>query len=144
MMMNLTIHFSKLMEVISARLPGSQSVKIERVFPVDDFQRIVSIERCRVNRNGGSFALIVFNLEKSQFKNHLLLKLAKGIQDRARISDQLGWYDHGRLALMLPETSARGAQTFIADLYTQNKNGMPKPLVDLYTYPLSKSKDKKR
>ena len=101
-----------------------------------DFQKLVEIERCRVHRNGGKFTLIVFKLEEIQLKIKLFSKLIEGISRRARISDQMGWYDHRRLGLILPETSTDGAQKFIQDLYRQNLNGMPKPAVDFYVYPL--------
>lgn len=134
--MNVTAHFNKIRKAICTWSSASPCDTVEQVVSSAEFQKIVAIERCRVNRNGGTFALIVFKLEKAQLEMDLLLKLVRGISQRARLSDQLGWYDHDHLGLILPETSALGAQKFISDLYALNPNGMPKPPVDLYTYPL--------
>lgn len=122
--------------------PGRQrslsAESMNMVSSLEDFQKIVEIERCRVNRNGKSFAVIVFNLEKFQLEIKSLSKLVKGIIRRARISDQIGWYDYDRLGLILPETSTIGAKKFIKDLYHKSSNGIPRPPVDLYVYPLPK------
>ena len=109
---------------------------MEQVSSLSDFQKIVEMERCRVNRNEGSFVIVVFNLEKFQLELNLLSKLVQRIIQRSRITDQIGWYDYNRLGVILPETSTIGAQKFIQDLYLQNQNGMPKPPIDLYSYPL--------
>ena len=115
-------------------MPGS----MDHVSSLSNFQKIIEMERCRVNRNGGSFVIVVFNLEKFQLELNLLSKLVQRIIRRSRITDQIGWYDYNRLGVVLPETSTLGAQKFIQDLYLQNQNGIPRPPIDLYPYPLQK------
>ncbi len=110
---------------------------IEHVFSLHDFQRLVEIERCRVNRNGGTFVVVVFRLEKIELPAKLLTKLVQGIYQRSRMSDQMGWYDDNHLGVILPETSQTGAQKFIEDLYRSNSNSMPMPQFDFYVYPSS-------
>lgn len=115
-------------------MPGS----MDHVSSLSNFQKIIEMERCRVNRNGGSFVIVVFNLEKFHLELNLLSKLVQRISRRSRITDQIGWYDYNRLGVILPETSTLGAQKFIQDLYLQNQNGIPRPPIDLYPYPLQK------
>jgi hypothetical protein len=137
--MDLIRFFIKIKRVIwpwSKRCLSVESMKM--VSSLEEFQKIVEIERCRVNRNGKSFAIIVFNLEKGQLEIQILSRLVQGIIARARISDQIGWYDYSKLGLILPETSSLGAQKFIQDLYHQHSSDIPKPPIDLYIYPLLK------
>lgn len=136
--MNLVTLFNKFKKTLRDRSLPCQPDEIRKVTSAEDFQRVVTMERSRVNRNGGSFALIVFKLEASQSEFDLLKKLVQGIYRRTRMSDQLGWYNHHHIGLMLPETSEAGARKLVSDLYSQNINGMPKPSVDVYTYPLER------
>ncbi len=115
--------------------PNDLNGSIEQIFSRKDFQKLLEIERCRVNRNGGKFVVIVFKLEEIRLKTELLAKLAQGIFQRARMSDQMGWYDDKRLGIILPETSPTGAQKFIQDLYKNKSNGMPRPKFEFYVYP---------
>jgi hypothetical protein len=132
------IWLNKIKERIWRRSKKSMPGSMDHVSSLSDFQKIIEMERCRVNRNGGSFVIVVFNLEKFQMELNLLSKLVQRISQRSRITDQIGWYDYNRLGVILPETPTLGAQKFIQDLYLQNQNGIPRPPIDLYSYPLQK------
>ena len=136
--MKIAIYLNKIKNRIRLRSKRSIPGSMDHVNSLSDFQKIVEMERCRVNRNGGSFVIVVFRLEKAQLELNLLSKLVQRIVQRSRINDQVGWYDYNRLGVILPETSTMGAQKFIQDLYLQNQNGMPRPPIDLYPYPLQK------
>jgi hypothetical protein len=141
--MKIATYFNKIKENIWLRARISTPMSLDHVSSLSGFQKIVEMERCRVNRNGGSFVIVVFNLERFQLELNLLSKLVQRIVQRSRISDQIGWYDYNRLGVILPETSTIGAQKFIQDLYLKSQNGMPKPPVDLYPYPLKNKALKK-
>ena len=131
--MKIAIYLNKIKNRIRLRSKRSIPGSMDHVNSLSDFQKIVEMERCRVNRNGGSFVIVVFKLEKAQLE--LLSKLVQRIVQRSRVTDQIGWYDYNHLGMILPETSTIGAQKFIQDLYLQNQNGMPNPSIDLYHYP---------
>lgn len=134
--MNVAAYFEKIKEVISPWSRNSGLNYMKRISSLAEFKELVAIERCRANRNGGIFTLIVFKLEEVHLDANPLSKLTEAIVRRARITDRMGWYDHGLIGLILPETSGDGARKFLQDLYRQNPNGMPKPKVDLYVYPV--------
>jgi hypothetical protein len=133
--MKIAIYLNKIKNRFWLRSKRSNPGSMDHVSSLSDFQKIVEMERCRVNRNGGSFVIVVFKLEKTQLELNLLTKLVQRIVQRSRVTDQIGWYDYNRLGIILPETSTIGAQKFIQDLYLQNQNGMPNPSIDLYHYP---------
>jgi hypothetical protein len=133
--MKIATYLDKIRNRIRCKNRKSIPETMDHVSSLSDFQKIVEMERCRVNRNGGSFVIVVFKLEKAQLELNLLSKLVQRIVQRSRITDQVGWYAYNRLGIILPETSTIGAQKFIQDLYRQNQNGMPKPSIDLYPYP---------
>lgn len=136
--MKIATYLNKIRDRIWSRSKKSMPGSMDHVSSLSNFQKIIEMERCRVNRNGGSFVIVVFNLEKFHLELNLLSKLVQRISRRSRITDQIGWYDYNRLGVILPETSTLGAQKFIQDLYLQNQNGIPRPPIDLYPYPLQK------
>jgi len=136
--MNVAAYLDKIKEAIIPWSRNSFLDAMNLIASPAEFKRLIAIERCRVNRSGGVFTLVVFNLDKIQLQIKSLSKLTATITRRARISDRMGWYDNGLLGLILPETPISGAQKFIRDLYNLNRNGMPRPKVDLYVYPSDK------
>ena len=102
---------------------------------ISNFTAIIIRERNRSDRNNQKFALIMFNVYN--LKNNLLEfdQLLETLSSRLRISDEIGWYDEQRLAVLLPDTSYDGAHTFANSLY------MNKPIIDslfsytVYMYP---------
>ena len=130
-----TTYFEKLKRVLS---PGKNPLTPDspgRIPTSAAFQETIKIERNRVNRNGGTFTIIVFDINGIADQSAFFSSLVECIAGRIRVSDKIGWYDHGRLGLILPETSTIGAKKLVQDLYKHRLNGIPRPPVEFYIYP---------
>jgi len=78
------------------------------------FHSILVREKARADRNGHGFSLVA--LEVSQ--NEDISPLVKKMQKKIRTSDEIGWFDHNTLGILLYNTSANGAWQFV----DKNKN----------------------
>ncbi len=92
-------------------------------------------ERCRADRNGQEFSLILFRLPQSIGPSRSAMRVAKTVLSRARATDEIGWFDNETVCAILPDTSAQGAQKF-ADLVAAGaRDSFQVPQVSIYTYP---------
>jgi hypothetical protein len=96
------------------------------------FGRELQRRRALVDRAGGRFVLVVFdapiNSSRNGNGNAGRMRLCEVIKERARMSDIIGSYDASgnRIAVILPETTATGATTFVKsvdDMVRDRLNG---------------------
>ncbi len=85
------------------------------VHDTEELRRVLWRERCRSDRNGHGFTLLVFG-DRSGDPVRSLGRLVEVLQTRVRGTDEMGWLDARRLAVLLPETSYRGAETLAQDV----------------------------
>jgi len=99
-----------------------------------EFRSIIERERARADRTDHQFSLIVLDLrspdENHQTTNHILQKIFR----RVRRIDEIGWYDQNRIGIILPYTSAQGAQKFAESLSNSFSLPMEQCLLNVYTY----------
>lgn len=74
-----------------------------------EFQRALSKERSRVDRNGNCFGFIILRLESLTAARTQTVRLGKLLHRRLRDTDEKGHLGLGRIGLLLPETA--GAET---------------------------------
>lgn len=79
-----------------------------RINSSEDFTLLLIKERGRADRTNSRFSLIIFDIQA--FSNPELQRLLAFSRKSIRISDDLGWFDERHIALMLPNTSVKGAE----------------------------------
>ena len=76
----------------------------------EDFHKVLKRERFRADRNNHEFSLIVFDVGVLKKNMGAARHFIDILTSRVRISDEVGLYDERRLAVLLPDTSSRGAR----------------------------------
>ncbi len=90
---------------------------------VREFRHAVDEERMRVDRNGRTFSLVVFDCGKRDgaAKNR---QLSTACRDRLRMIDRVGLLASGEVGLLLPGTDVTGAHKVVNDIVDLvQKNG---------------------
>jgi len=105
-----------------------------KIYYEDEFRSIIERERARADRTDHQFSLIVLDLgspdENHHRTNHILQKIFR----RVRRIDEIGWYGQNRIGIILPYTSAQGAQKFTESLCNSFSLPMEECLLNVYTY----------
>jgi len=101
------------------------------VLPREEFRAIIRHECARCDRNSHEFSLILLDLDRfnGNGKRHSNQFIRNTIR-RMRTTDEIGWFDHNRIGIFLPETSNEGAKSFIKEITKENS-------FKIYTYPSS-------
>ena len=89
-------------------------------------------ESARCERTGGAFSLIVFEPCRSRKERK---QLAAILVDRARGTDEVGWYDHRRLCAILPDTNPTGAGEFVRGVAARAAAAGLDARPAVYSYP---------
>ncbi|MDP6838479.1 MAG: sugar transferase [Planctomycetota bacterium] len=97
---------------VLARLSGAKD--LEAIVPVESLRRSITRERYRADRTRRPLSVALFDtaLATPQEVRHL----AQRLDDRRRLTDDLGWLDTRHIAALLPDTPATGAERFVSDI----------------------------
>ncbi len=101
------------------------------------FMRVLEKERCRADRSGTMFTLLVIPLDRHSLSPELEKRIYSLLKSNLRIVDEIGWLNRNRLGILLSNTPREGAHRFLKRL-----QAMPDFPVDLknygvYSYPES-------
>jgi lipopolysaccharide/colanic/teichoic acid biosynthesis glycosyltransferase len=99
-----------------------------------DFTTTVCRERARADRSGGEFSIVTFTANVQSAKGNALRRIAKHLSRRARIIDQFGWTDKGRLWLLLPNCPADAGAKIARDICEQVFASQGQVSHELYHY----------
>ncbi len=101
----------------------------------EHFRALLGRERARVDRNGKEFSVVVLDTESMAEKNGDFSRLVRSLKDRLRSTDDVGWFDKGRLGVFLPDTSIIGAMKVIDDI--SHARGWVETILEytIYNYP---------
>ncbi len=80
------------------------------VYPRAQFDAVLHHERNRADRDETEFSLVLIKMRKGDWRTSC--RLARSVLQRARNTDELGWYGQSCLCVLLPSTSAPGARCF--------------------------------
>jgi lipopolysaccharide/colanic/teichoic acid biosynthesis glycosyltransferase len=94
-----------------------------------DFTTTVCRERARADRSGDEFSVVTFTAA-----NGVLRQIGKHLIQRARIIDQYGWTEEGRLWLLLPHCPPNAAAMIARDICELFCAGREQASYDLYHY----------
>src|SRR6516162_5367074 len=90
------------------RLAGQAPAHDELLSP-DRFHRVLDRERARADRTGDKLSLLAFAPRVARTDRATFCLVTKVLRGRMRVTDELGWLEDGRLAIVLPATPAAGA-----------------------------------
>jgi len=113
---------------------GSGSEAAEGLPSPEQFRRVLALERMRCDRNGSHFSLL--RLQPHGADDACIDQLCRVLSSRLRETDLVGWVDHGRLGVLLPETSRSGASTVAAAVWRRLAPGQVVD-IEVYHYPTS-------
>lgn len=68
------------------------------------------------DRNGHDLSLILFQIDRETSRSGRIAYFLHLLTQRVRCYDEIGWYDAARLVVILPYTSAPGAERLAKDL----------------------------
>ena len=105
------------------------------IYSVEQFRTILERERARADRNRHQFSMIVFEVSEPEVDSTQVQHLARVLTNRIRLSDQAGWFNGHRIAVVLPETSADGAWRLANDICQAITTKTSSPEYTVYTYP---------
>jgi hypothetical protein len=97
-------------------------------------QRVLQREHARADRHGKPFSLVVLHIDRLA-SHRAVRRLCQAIRQRARLTDEIGWLDNDRLAILLPETSDTGAQQLVAHLKKLPQFSAVGPKLTVHVYP---------
>jgi lipopolysaccharide/colanic/teichoic acid biosynthesis glycosyltransferase len=92
-------------------------------------------ERCRADRAGQEFSVVLFRVSRNMKPSHTALRLARTALVRSRTTDEVGWFDPETICAILPGTAADGAGRFAENVAHSIPPTSQRPLVVVYTYP---------
>ena len=97
------------------------------------FAAILRRERAGVDRNGHPMALVLFDVVSAS--SDVAQLLIDAIKKRIRTTDEVGWFDRGRVGILLPFTADHGARRVATDVCRQVANRHAPPPFQVYCYP---------
>ena len=94
-------------------------------------------ERCRADRAGSTFSLVMFRLPRNIGHSRSTMRLARTVLSRSRGTDAVGWFDEQTVCALLPDTAAAGAEHFVENVTDSTREVSQRPEAVVYTYPTS-------
>jgi lipopolysaccharide/colanic/teichoic acid biosynthesis glycosyltransferase len=82
---------------------------VPQIHAVDSFDQVLKRERFRADRYHHKFTLVIFSLLGHCASEQDLSVLEEVLQRSVRISDEIGWFDDRRIAVILTDTLDDGA-----------------------------------
>lgn len=127
------------MFAFTPRARGARSPRVPRLMDKlagpQVMEHLLRRECSRAARSGTELSLVLFRLPENRKASLATYRLARTMLRRARMTDEVGWYDDEHLGALLPETSSAGARSFAADVRELVAGRMDRPRALIYTYP---------
>jgi lipopolysaccharide/colanic/teichoic acid biosynthesis glycosyltransferase len=101
----------------------------------DDFMPALERERSLSYRVGFTLSFIVFNLEDRYHNLVLRKELEEIVLQRVRAADIVGWLDHMRLGIVMPNTPGEGGKKLAESICQNITHILPPPAYKVYIYP---------
>jgi lipopolysaccharide/colanic/teichoic acid biosynthesis glycosyltransferase len=121
--------------------PVKASRHLRTLYTQEQTDNAIHRERCRADRTGLPFALVLFRMPRSIGPSRSLVRLARAALMRSRGTDEVGWYDGDTVCALLPDTTADGADRFADNVAAAFSDAAQRPQVTIYTYPGAWLKD---
>ncbi len=106
------------------------------VYSTRDFSSIIHRERDRSDRTGQGFSLVIFEVGNGKNRSDSVRNLVPILTHRIRSTDAIGWFEDGRIGVILPHTTTESAWKFVANVRNAFNGNVPTDCV-VYAYPSS-------
>jgi lipopolysaccharide/colanic/teichoic acid biosynthesis glycosyltransferase len=106
------------------------------VYSIRDFSSIINRERDRSDRTGQGFSLVIFEVGNGKKRSDSVRNLVPILTHRIRSTDAIGWFEDGRIGVILPHTTTESAWKFVANVRNAFNGNVPPDCV-VYAYPSS-------
>ncbi len=130
---------SRLWAYISPLARSRRSKGFGDICSAEQFHHILERERARADRNSHQFSVVVLDVGSRGLNGTRAQHVASVLTNRIRFTDELGWFDNQRIAVLLPETPAEGARTLADDTCQALTACTSPPKYTIYTYPPDES-----
>ena len=100
-----------------------------------DFHRLIKRERLLADRNNNKLSLILFDVELLNKCNTHIEDLIDILNTRIRLSDEIGWFDKRKVAVLLVNTSMKGARKLAHEICMSLEAFSPVLPYTVFTYP---------
>ncbi len=101
----------------------------------DAFHAMTQKERARVDRFGGTFCLVAFDVGSTDAGARRVELLSAALHLRKRLMDEVGWSDDRHLAVLLPGTTAPEARRFAEEISRAIAKSCTPPPYEVSQYP---------
>jgi lipopolysaccharide/colanic/teichoic acid biosynthesis glycosyltransferase len=99
------------------------------------FRAMLDRERARVDRIGGVFTLVIWDVRAGASEPAYRRLVTQRIVDGMRSIDVVGWLETGELSVLLPSTEAQGAEIFARNVIETIGDSHPLPGFSMLSYP---------
>ena len=106
-----------------------------RILSAGELRTVIERERAIVDRHGNAFSLLAFDVEHITLENVSIQHLVRTLSCRVRSTDEVGWLDGQRIAVVLPYTSSHAARKLGDDVCKSIASPAPPPTYSVYSYP---------
>jgi lipopolysaccharide/colanic/teichoic acid biosynthesis glycosyltransferase len=106
------------------------------VYSTRNFSSIIHRERDRSDRTGQGFSLVIFEVGNGKNRSDSVRNLVPILTHRIRSTDAIGWFEDGRIGVILPHTTTESAWKFVANVRNAFNGNAPPDCV-VYAYPSS-------
>jgi exopolysaccharide biosynthesis polyprenyl glycosylphosphotransferase len=100
----------------------------------DQIQIVLQRERLRADRNGACFSILTLSFRRHSHERDVT-RVARIIQTRIRVTDDAGHLGPEQIAVVLPETPAKGAWKLADDVCRFLPSNLERPKREVYEYP---------
>lgn len=105
------------------------------LLPIMEMRERLDREKAKCDRGHHGLCLIIFDLTVSGWTPDKTLRLAVALANRLRRSDDAGWLETGKLAVLLPHASLAGAWSVCTDVYRAAQVENERLPSEIFRYP---------
>jgi hypothetical protein len=86
------------------------------ILPEKEFHGLLDRERERASRNQHPVSLVLVETLPVKESPERFMRMLRSMHERIRQVDAIGWFDQGRIGIILPYTTSEGAFRLVSDL----------------------------
>jgi lipopolysaccharide/colanic/teichoic acid biosynthesis glycosyltransferase len=123
-----------LQEPVASPRPAMRKSRL-RVYSVDEFHAALERERARVDRNGHCLSVVLVPSGGGDDGALSTEETIEMLVQRARLTDEVGWFDRFWLGLLMPYTSPEAARSVVQSLCRLSDGKLSASDCSVYVYP---------
>ena len=122
-------------------LAGSTIIRnrggLHNIYSVQELRALLEHERRRSDRTGDRFSVLVIDLDVLVRKKDVagMDHIVRFLRKRLRGTDEIGWFDHRKMAVLLLDTPSEGAWKVASDLKELLQSSISEDAFQVFAYP---------